>query len=183
MYLIVTRTFPPELGGMQNLMWGLARSLSKLNLIKVFADYHENHEEFDKSVSFSIERVSGMKLIRKYRKSYMINDYLDQNNKVECIIADHWKSLELIKTNKKKYKYTEAKVLNEFIGSLLKNLIVNRRSKTIQKLLKSDPLIRKYDTQMQSITKDLMRGVEKARKTDPVLDKIIKDIESGKYDK
>ena len=55
MYLIVTRTFPPELGGMQNLMWGLARSLSKLNLIKVFADYHENHEDFDKSVSFSIE--------------------------------------------------------------------------------------------------------------------------------
>ena len=102
MYLVITRTFPPELGGMQNLMWGLARSLSKLNLIKVFADYHENHEEFDKSVSFSIERVSGMKLIRKYRKSYMINDYLDQNNKVECIIADHWKSLELIKTNKKK---------------------------------------------------------------------------------
>ena len=55
MYLVITRTFPPELGGMQNLMWGLTRSLSKLNLIKVFADYHENHEEFDKSVSFSIE--------------------------------------------------------------------------------------------------------------------------------
>ena len=81
MYLVITRTFPPELGGMQNLMWGLARSLSKLNLIKVFADYHENHEEFDKSVSFSIERVSGIKLFRKYRKSYMINDYLEQNNK------------------------------------------------------------------------------------------------------
>ncbi len=25
MYLIVTRSFPPELGGMQNLMWGLSR--------------------------------------------------------------------------------------------------------------------------------------------------------------
>ena len=74
MYLIVTRTFPPELGGMQNLMWGLARSLAKLNLIKVFADYHEHHEEFDSSVSFSIERVSGMKLIRKYRKSYFGNE-------------------------------------------------------------------------------------------------------------
>ena len=48
MYLIITRTFPPDVGGMQNLMWGLARSLSKLNLIKVFADYHENHKEFDK---------------------------------------------------------------------------------------------------------------------------------------
>ena len=69
MYLVITRTFRPELGGMQNLMWGLTRSLSKLNLIKVFADYHENHEEFDNTVSFSIERVSGMKLIRKYRKS------------------------------------------------------------------------------------------------------------------
>ena len=53
MYLIVTRTFPPELGGMQNLMWGLARSLSKLNLIKVFADYKEGHEEFDKTDAFA----------------------------------------------------------------------------------------------------------------------------------
>ena len=44
-------------------------------------------------------------------------------------------------------------------------------------------MIRKYDAQIQSITKDLRRGVEKARKTDPQLDKIIKGIESGKYDK
>ena len=119
MYLVITRTFPPELGGMQNLMWGLARSLSKLNLIKVFADYYENHEEFDKSVSFSIERVSGIKLIRKYRKSYMINDYLEQNNKVQCIIADHWKSLELIKTNKKKICLIHSKEINHTKGSSL----------------------------------------------------------------
>ena len=125
MYLIVTRTFPPELGGMQNLMWGLARSLSKLNLIKVFADYHENHEEFDKSVSFSIERVSGMKLIRKYRKSYMINDYLEQNNKVQCIIADHWKSLELIKTNKKKICLIHSKEINHTKGSSLNKKILS----------------------------------------------------------
>ena len=125
MYLIVTRTFPPELGGMQNLMWGLARSLSKLNLIKVFADYHENHEEFDKSVSFSIERVSGMKLIRKYRKSYMINDYLEQNNKVQCIIADHWKSLELIKTNKKKICLIHSKEINHTKGSSLNKKVLS----------------------------------------------------------
>ena len=41
-------------------------SLSKLNIVKVFADYHENHEEFDKKVSFSVERVKGIKLLRKY---------------------------------------------------------------------------------------------------------------------
>ena len=125
MYLIITRTFPPELGGMQNLMWGLARSLSKLNLIKVFADYQENHEEFDKSVSFSIERVSGMKLIRKYRKSYMINDYLEQNNKVQCIIADHWKSLELIKTNKKKICLIHSKEINHPKGSSLNKKVLS----------------------------------------------------------
>ncbi len=125
MYLIVTRTFPPELGGMQNLMWGLARSLSKLNLIKVFADYHENHEEFDNTVSFSIERVSGMKLIRKYRKSYMINDYLEQNNKVQCIIADHWKSLELIKTNKKKICLIHSKEINHPKGSGLNKKVLS----------------------------------------------------------
>ena len=31
MYLIVTKTFPPEVGGMQNLMWGLANELSTLH--------------------------------------------------------------------------------------------------------------------------------------------------------
>ncbi len=124
MYLIVTRTFPPELGGMQNLMWGLARSLSKLNLIKVFADYKEGHEEFDKTVSFSIERVSGVKILRKYRKSYLINEYLNQNTKVDCIIADHWKSLELIKTNKKKICLIHSKEINHKKGSRLNNKVL-----------------------------------------------------------
>ena len=61
MYLIITRSFPPEVGGMQNLMWGLSRSLSKLDMVKVFADYHENHKAFDDKVSFTIERISGVK--------------------------------------------------------------------------------------------------------------------------
>ena len=125
MYLVVTRTFPPEVGGMQNLMWGLARSLSKLNLIKVFADYNDGHEEFDKSVSFSIERVSGVKILRKYRKSYMINEYLTQNLKVQCIIADHWKSLELIKTKKKKICLIHSKEINHKKGSRLNNKVLD----------------------------------------------------------
>jgi len=119
MYLVVTRTFPPEVGGMQNLMWGLTRSLSKLNLVKVFADYNDGHEEFDKTVSFSIERVSGVKILRKYRKAYLINEYLTQNTKVQCIIADHWKSLELIKTKKKKICLIHSKEINHKKGSWL----------------------------------------------------------------
>ena len=45
MYLILTRSFPPEVGGMQNLMWGLTKSLSKHFMIKVFADFHEQHQK------------------------------------------------------------------------------------------------------------------------------------------
>ena len=125
MYLVLTRTFPPEVGGMQNLMWGLARSLSKLNLIKVFADYNEGHEEFDKTVSFSIERVSGIKILRKYRKASLINEYLNQNPKVSCIVADHWKSLELIKTNKKKICLIHSKEINHKKGSRLNQKVLN----------------------------------------------------------
>jgi len=102
MYLIVTRSFPPEVGGMQNLMWGLTKSLSKHDLIKVFADDHENASQFDESVSFTIERIGGPKIIKKYRKSLLVNNYLEANNKVKTVIADHWKSLEKIKTNVKK---------------------------------------------------------------------------------
>ena len=100
MYLVVTRSFPPEIGGMQNLMWRLANELSKNNMIKVFADFYENHKTFDEQVSFSIERVGGIKLLRKFRKAQLINEFI-KDNKVEGIIADHWKSLENLKTNKK----------------------------------------------------------------------------------
>ena len=124
MHLIITRTFPPDVGGMQNLMWGLARSLSKINLIKVFADYTEGHEKFDNTVSFSIERVSGVKLLRKYRKSYLINEYLNENKNVQCLIADHWKSLELIKTNKKKICLIHSKEINHPKGSRLNKKVL-----------------------------------------------------------
>jgi len=111
MYLIVTKTFPPEVGGMQNLMWGLANELSKHHMIKVFADYYENHNFFDEEVSFSIERVGGIKLLRKFRKAQLINEFI-RENKVDGIIADHWKSLEHLKTNKKKICLIHGKEIN-----------------------------------------------------------------------
>ena len=123
MYLIVTRSFPPELGGMQSLMWGLAREMSKNFMIKVFADYQDNHKEFDKKVNFSVERIGGIKFLRKIRKAQLINEFLKEN-KVEGIIADHWKSLELIKTNKKKYCLIHGKEINHPINSSQNKRIV-----------------------------------------------------------
>ena len=123
MYLIVTRSFPPELGGMQSLMWGLAKEMSKNFMIKVFADYYENHKEYDKEVNFSIERVGGIKFLRKIRKAQLINEFLKEN-KVQGIIADHWKSLELVKTTKKKYCLIHGKEINHPKGSFQNKKIV-----------------------------------------------------------
>ena len=123
MYLIVTRSFPPELGGMQSLMWDLSKELSKNYLIKVFADYQDGHKEFDEKVNFSIERVGGIKFLRKIRKAQLVNEFLKEN-KVQGIIADHWKSLELINTDKKKYCLIHGKEINHPKGSSLNKRVV-----------------------------------------------------------
>ena len=123
MYLIVTRSFPPVIGGMQNLMWGLTNELSKNYMLKVFADYHEDHKTFDEKISYSIERIGGIKFLRKYRKAQLINEFI-KKNKVECIIADHWKSLELIKTNKKKICLIHGKEINHNKGTNLNKRVL-----------------------------------------------------------
>jgi len=125
MYLILTRSFPPEVGGMQNLMWGLANSLSKYFMIKVFADYYDQHESYDKEVSFSIERIGGIKLLRKYRKAHLVNEFIKNNKNIEGIITDHWKSLELIKTDKKKICLIHSKEINHDKGSNLNKRVLN----------------------------------------------------------
>ena len=125
MYLIITRSFPPEIGGIQNLMWGLTNTLSKHYMVKVFADYHEDHKDLDQNVSFSITRISGMKLLRKYRKAYLINELLKNNKNIKGIIADHWKSLELIKTKKQKICLIHSKEINHDKGTGLNRRVLN----------------------------------------------------------
>jgi phosphatidyl-myo-inositol dimannoside synthase len=124
MFIIATRSFPPEVGGMQNLMWGLTKELSKNYMIKVFADFQSNHKEFDEQATFSIERIGGIKLFRKYRKAQLINEFI-KKNKVDGIIADHWKSLELIKTTKKKYCLIHSKEINHSAGTSLNKRVLN----------------------------------------------------------
>ena len=67
MYLIITKSFPPDVGGMQNLMWGLTNELSKHYMLKVFADYHHGHKSFDEQTSYSIEKINSSK---RYSPAY-----------------------------------------------------------------------------------------------------------------
>ena len=124
MYLIVTRSFPPDTGGMQNQMWGLTNAISTHFMVKVFADHNDNSKSLDENVSYSIERIGGPKLIRKYRKAYLVNDFIKNNKNIKGIIADHWKSLELIKTNKKKICLIHSKEINHRKGSLLNKRVL-----------------------------------------------------------
>ena len=124
MNLIITRNFPPDVGGMQNLMFGLTKSLSEHMMVKVFADEHYQQEKFDEDLSFSIERVGGPKFFRKFRKASLINNYLQKNTKVKNIISDHWKSLENINTKIRKTCLIHSKEINHKKDSFLNKRVV-----------------------------------------------------------
>ena len=93
-------------------------------MLKVFADYHHGHKSFDEQTSYSIERVGGIKLFRKYRKAQLINEFI-KSNKIEALIADHWKSLELIKTHKKKICLIHSKEINHKKETNLNRRLLN----------------------------------------------------------
>ena len=69
MFLIVTRNFPPDVGGMQALMGGLSESLINHGPVKVFANDFPNSQSYDNKLPINIERIKGIKLFRKYRKA------------------------------------------------------------------------------------------------------------------
>ena len=57
MFLIVTRNFPPDIGGMQVLMGGLSENLINHGPVKVFTYEHELSDIYDSKSQASIERV------------------------------------------------------------------------------------------------------------------------------
>ena len=65
------------------------------------------------------------KLLRKYRKAQLINEFIKENKIEGIIIADHWKSLELIKTNKKKICLIHSKEINHEKRTNLNKRVLN----------------------------------------------------------
>ena len=49
MFVVITRNFPPDIGGMQNLMEGLSNGLTNHGPVKVFADEYENDKDYDQN--------------------------------------------------------------------------------------------------------------------------------------
>tara|TARA_B110000971_G_scaffold133905_1_gene137059 strand:+ start:214 stop:1305 length:1092 start_codon:yes stop_codon:yes gene_type:complete len=134
MFVVITRNFPPDIGGIQSLMEGLSKSLANNGPIKVFADDYPNSNYYDQTSGLDIQRIGGFKIFKKFRKAFAVNEYL-KNNKVKAIFFDHWKSLEHINSEHLK-SYTNfclihSKEINHPIGSSL-----NIRMKKVFKKVK-----------------------------------------------
>ncbi len=68
MFVIVTRNFPPSIGGMQSLMGDLALNFSEHGPVKVFADADDESDDFDKNnptPSRGLEELNFYKNIEK----------------------------------------------------------------------------------------------------------------------
>ena len=133
MFLIVTRSFPPDIGGMQVLMGGLSESLLNHGPVKVFTYDYPNSNTYDTKSSINIERVKGIKIFKKYRKANLANTFINSNSNIRAIITDHWKSLELLKTDylkkTKSFCLLHSKEINHAIGSSLNKRIIESTNK------------------------------------------------------
>jgi len=133
MFLIITRNFPPDIGGMQILMGGLSENLVDHGPVKVFADDSINSEEYDDKSLIKVERVKGIKLFRKYRKAKLVNNFIKDNENIRAIISDHWKSLEFIEQEYLKRSKTfcllHSKEINHKIGSKLNERLIKSTNK------------------------------------------------------
>ena len=98
MFLVSTRNFPPDIGGIQNLMEGLSNALLNHGPVKVFAENFKDSNDYDQNSKLNIQRVSGFKIFRKYRKANLVKEFIQENN-IRATFFDHWKSIENIDTS------------------------------------------------------------------------------------
>ena len=130
--VISTQCFPPVIGGVENLMNGLADNLHKKKFsIFVFADGKNslNEEKHDKDISYEIVRYRGLKIIRKKRKSLDIKKFINFKKNINSIFCDSWKSAE----NLIKYNIGNEKIFCLAHGNdvLAKNIVKKKRIKNV----------------------------------------------------
>ena len=132
MFLVSTRNFPPDIGGIQNLMEGLSNALLNHGPVKVFADNFENSEEYDLNSKLSIQRVSGLKIFKKYRKANLIKEFINEND-LRAAFFDHWKSIENINisilSKTKSFCLIHSKEINHPLGSSLNKRMLDALNK------------------------------------------------------
>ena len=96
-YLIVTQTYPPRTGGMQNVMNAISNKLASLNETHVFPDLYFKSK--DSSSKIFIHNNFAPKLIRPLIKKKLVSFFYENE---DVVICDSWKSLNAIPSKAKK---------------------------------------------------------------------------------
>ena len=65
MFVVITRNFPPDIGGIQSLMEGLTKGLLNHAPVKIFADDYLKCNDYDQNSNLEIQRIGGFKVFRK----------------------------------------------------------------------------------------------------------------------
>ena len=90
MILIATQTFPPVVGGMENLMRGLADAFVQCGeAVAVFADAKGDAAEkiIDAECAFIVRRFGGPRILRRIRKARII---ARESQNAKAVVADSW---------------------------------------------------------------------------------------------
>ena len=98
MYIILTQCFPSKFGGIESLVSNLALSIGKNNKVIVFADRHRIIHDAIYDTKYqemiTVRRFGGIKFFRRRKKIKEFKLFI-KSEKIQCVIADTWKSIEL----------------------------------------------------------------------------------------
>ena len=95
-YMIVTQTFPPRTGGMQNVMDSISKRLSVSNETHIFPDHYLSKDYGSKNLNIHIHNNFSPKILRPFIKKILLNVFCNSN---DVIICDSWKSLNAVPKN------------------------------------------------------------------------------------
>lgn len=98
MILVLTQCFPPETGGIENLVGGLADALGQSGRqVMVMADATDGNRAFeDKLNNVVVKRTGGPKPLRRRLKAWIAGRLLARGS-VEAVLCDSYKSLEFLR--------------------------------------------------------------------------------------
>ncbi|WP_105102163.1 glycosyltransferase family 4 protein [Microbulbifer pacificus] len=95
MILIATQCFPPDRGGIENLMGGLAEALTARGRpVQVLADI-PHVAAIPNALPFELRHFGGWKPLRRWRKARAVKNAI-RAGQIEGVFADSWKSAELL---------------------------------------------------------------------------------------
>ncbi len=98
-YIIVTQTYPPKIGGMQNVMISISKRLSTINETHVFPDHFLSKKNSYINSKLHIHNNFSPKIIRPFIKNYLVNKIYKDN---DIVICDSWKSVKAVPSKAKK---------------------------------------------------------------------------------